>query len=105
MSGGIGVLPVLGEGGFGDAGEAVVFQTMAKTMERLSELRDTVDADSINAERYVKELSVVTMDFTKAFGRMFEQEYLRIIARFSATRNSGGGVEVFTKVSWSTKLS
>ena len=31
------------------------------------------------------------MDLTKACGRMFEQEHLRFIAMFSATRNSGGG--------------
>ncbi len=88
MSGGVGVPPGLGEGGFGDVGGAAVcFHTMAKTMKRLGELRDDVEADSITAEKYVKELSVVTMDFAKACGRMFEQEHLRFIAMFSATRN------------------
>ena len=88
MSGGVGVPPGLGEGGFGDVGEAAVcFQTMAKTMKRLGEIRDNVEADSINVEKYVKELSVVTRDLTKACGRMFEQEH----AMFSATRNNGGG--------------
>ena len=92
MSGGVGVPPGLGEGGFGDVGEAAVcFQTMAKTMKRLWEIRGNVEADSINVEKYVKEQSVVTMDLTKACGRMFEQEHLRFIAMFSATRNNGGG--------------
>ncbi len=65
----------------------VCFQTMAKTMRRLGEIRDN---DSINVERYRKELAVVTVDFTKACGRMFEQENFRYIAMFSATRISGG---------------
>ena len=61
---------------------------MAKTMRR-------VEADSISVKRYVKELSVVTMDFTQACGRVFEQEHLRFIAILSATRNNGGGGEGF----------
>ncbi len=48
-------------------------------------------------EKYVKELSVVTMDLTKACGRMFEQEHLRFISMFSATRSSGGGGGGFHK--------
>ena len=66
-------------------------------MKLLGELRGNVEADSINVEKYVKELSVVTMYLTKACGRMFEQEHLRFIAMFSATRNSGGGGGGFYK--------
>ncbi len=56
-------------GGFGEVGEAVVcFLTMAKTLKRLGEIRDNVEADSINVELYVKELAVATMDFAKACG-------------------------------------
>ncbi len=59
MAGGAGAPPGLGERGFADVGEAVVcFQIMAKTMKRLGEIRDNVKADSINVEKYVKELSV-----------------------------------------------
>ncbi len=92
MSGGVGVLPGLGEGGFGDVGEAAVcFQPMAKTMKRLGEIRDNAEADSINVERYVKELSLLTMDRTRPCGIMFEHKHIRFIAMFSTTKNSGGG--------------
>ncbi len=90
--------PGLDDGGFGDAREAAVcFQTMARTMRRLGEIRDNVEVDSINVEKYLKELAVVTMDLTKACGRMFEQEHLWFIAMFSATRTSGGGGISFHK--------
>ncbi len=64
---------------------------MAKIVRRLGEIRDDVQNGSINVERYLKELAFATMDRTKACGRMFEQEHLRFIAMFSATRTSGGG--------------
>ena len=55
MAGGVGGPPGLSEGGFGEVGEAAVcFQTMAKTMKRLGEIRDNVEADGINVEKYVK---------------------------------------------------
>ncbi len=50
-----------------------------------------MEADSINVEQYIKELAVVTMDLTKACGRMFEQNHFRFIAMLLATRTSGGG--------------
>ena len=55
----------------------------------MGEIRANVKADSINVEKYVKELAAVTMDLTGPCGRMFEQEHLRSIAMFSATRTSG----------------
>ncbi len=76
-------LSVGGKKGFGDVGEAAVcFQTMAEFIRRLREIRDNVEADNVNVERYVKELAGVTIDctITKACGRMFEQEHLRVIA-------------------------
>ncbi len=98
MSGGVGVHPGLGEGVCGDVGEAAVcFQAMAKVMRRLGEIRDNVEADSINAEKYANEVSGVTGDLTKACGRMCEQEHIRFIAMFSATRSSGGGGGGFHK--------
>ena len=56
-----------------------------------------MEGDSINVEKYVKELSVVTMDLTKACGGMFEQEHFRFTAMFSATRSSAGGGGGFHK--------
>ena len=34
-----------------------------------------MEGDPINVERSLKELAMVTMDLTKACGRMFEQEH------------------------------
>ncbi len=45
---------------------------MFKGMKRL---RD-VEADSINVEKYVKELSKVCLDMFRAIGTMFEQWHL-----------------------------
>ncbi len=54
MSNGLGLPPGLGEEGFGDVGEAIeCFQRMAKTMERLGDLRGNVEANSINVEKYL----------------------------------------------------
>ncbi len=49
-----------------------------------------MEADGTKVEKYVKGLSVVTMDLTMAGGRMFEQEHLRFTAMFSVTRTNGG---------------
>ncbi len=74
-----------GLGGFGEVGEAAVWlQTIAKTMKPLGEIRDNVEADSVDVEHYVKGLAVVTTDLTKACRRMFEQEHLRFINMFAA---------------------
>ncbi len=92
MSSGVGVPPGLDDGGFGDVGEAAVcFQTMARTMRRLGEFRDNVEADSISVEKYLKELAEVTIDLNKACGRMCEHDNIRFIAMFSATRTCGAG--------------
>ncbi len=37
---------------------------MANAIERLEEIRDNVEADSLNTEKYVKELSQVMMNVT-----------------------------------------
>ncbi len=63
---------------------------MAKTIKRLGEIRDNVEANGINVEKYVKELAVVTMDLTEACGSKFKQEHFRFIAMFLTTRNNGG---------------
>ncbi len=78
------------QGGFGGVGEAgVCLQTMARLMRRLGEIRDHVKADGINVEKYVKELTVVTIDLVKACGMMFEQEPLRFIAMITAAGGTG----------------
>ncbi len=59
---------------------------MAKTMKRLGEIRENVEADSIDVEKYWMELPAATMDLTKACRIMFVQEHFRFIAMFSATR-------------------
>ncbi len=58
---GVGVPPGLADGGFGDVGEAAVcFQTMTNIMRRLGEIRDNAEYDSINVEKYLRELAIGT---------------------------------------------
>ncbi len=90
MARGVGGLPGLSEGGCGDGGEAsACVQTRAKTVKRFGEIRNNLESDGSNVEVHMKELSVVPMDLTKACWRMLEQEHLRFIAMFLATRSSG----------------
>ena len=93
---GVGVPP--GLGGFGEVGEARMnFHKMVKGMSRLKEIVDNVEGDQLNTEKYVKELGAVCMEMFRATGAMFEQEHLRFINMFSATRSSGGGGGGFHK--------
>ena len=41
----------------------------------MAEISDNVEIDSINVEKYVKELTNTMIDMTKAMWRMFEQEH------------------------------
>jgi hypothetical protein len=44
--------------GFGHVGEArACYDAMARVMKRLAEVRDNVEIDSINAEKYVNEFT------------------------------------------------
>ncbi len=57
-------------GGFGHVGEArACYDAMAQVMKRLVEIRDNAEMDSINVEKYVKELTNAMIDVTKATGR------------------------------------
>ena len=87
MSVGLQGPPGLGEvdggvpsGGCGRVGEArACYDAMARVMKRLAEIRDNVEFDSINVEKYVKELTNTIIAMTRATGRMFEQEHFRMI--------------------------
>ena len=60
-------------------------------MKRLAEIRDNVGMDSINVEKYVKELTNTMFDMTEATGRMFEQEHRRMINMVTAINPRGLG--------------
>ncbi len=62
-------------------------------MKRFGMIRDNVDPDGINVEQYLKQLFAVTIELTKAIGRMFEQEHLRFIAMFTAGAAGVGGTK------------
>ena len=64
---------------------------MARVLVRAGEVRDNVEAVSINVEKYVKEIAALVADLTKAAGRMFEQEDLRMINMVSAINPGGSG--------------
>ncbi len=88
-----------GAGGFGDVCQAANFQEMDRGMKRLKVIDTHVEADAINVEKYVKELSKVCWDMFRATGAMFEQEHLRFINIFAATGGGGseGGATKFTR--------
>ncbi len=82
--------PGLAAQGFEDVGEtSACFQRMAMAMKRLGKIRDNVETDSINVEKYLKELAIVTMHLTEACGRMFGQGHFRFISMFAASRTKG----------------
>ncbi len=66
---------------------------MVKGMKRFEGIENNVETDSINMEKYVKELSKVCWDMFRPTGAMFEQENLKFINMFAATvvNGSGGG--------------
>ena len=56
-----------GDEGFGHVGEAGArYSTMATVLLRAGEVRDNVEAKSINVEKYVKEIAALLADLTKA---------------------------------------
>ncbi len=57
--------------------------------ERLKDNENNVETDSINMEKYSKELSKVCWDMFRTTGAMLEQEQLRFINLFAATGNEG----------------
>ncbi len=52
---------------------------MAGVMKRLVDIRDNVEIDSINVEKYFKELASIMIEMINTTGSMFEQENLRMI--------------------------
>ena len=73
-----------GYAGFGHVGEArACYDTMARVMRRLTEIKDNVEADSMNVEKCVKETTTI-IDMIKATGRMLEQDHLRMISMVTA---------------------
>ncbi len=87
--------PGLGAGGgFGDVGQgAFNYQEIVKGMKRFEDSENNVETDSINIEKYMKELSKVCWDMLLATGAMFEQEHLRFSIMFTAAGSGaiGGG--------------
>ena len=81
-----------GSGGFGHVGEVGAFcSTKARILQRAGEVRDNVEADSVNVEKYFKELAALMADLAKAAGRMCEQESMRMINMATALHLGGVG--------------
>ncbi len=64
---------------------------MAWVLLHAGEVRDNVEADSINVEKCVKEIAALVADLTEASGRMLEQEHLRMINMVSAINPGSSG--------------
>ena len=78
---------------FGDVGQARQnFLRMSAGMHRLKEISDNVEADQLNIEKYVKELTDAVQEMFISRGSMFVQEALRTEAAISRSRASGYGV-------------
>ncbi len=76
--------------GFGHVGEAgACYAKMAQALRHAEGVRDNVEGDSINVARCVKEVTIMIYDLTKATGRMFEQEHLKMINMVSAINHGG----------------
>jgi hypothetical protein len=54
-------------------------------------VRDHVEQDSINVEKYVKVLASLLVDTIQTTGKMFEEEHLRMINMVSAINTGGSG--------------
>ena len=96
--------------GFGHVGEAgACYAKMAQVLQRAGEVRDHVERDAIKRQKYVRETAIMVYGLTKAAGRMFEQEHLRMINMVSAINPGGsggqGGNRFTAKGSWSTRSS
>ncbi len=64
---------------------------MVRVLIRAREVRDKVEADSINVEKNVTEIATLMADLTKATRNMFEQENLRMTNMVSAINTGGAG--------------
>ncbi len=64
---------------------------MAKALQFAGDVRDSVEADSINGEMYVEKIVNLVIYLTEASGRMFEQEHFRRINMVSAINTGGSG--------------
>jgi hypothetical protein len=81
-----------GFGGFGGVGDSADnYDALAWSIKRLAEIKDNVEGDSLNTERYIKELSIIMIRITEATGRMFEQEPLRFMSMYVAAGNGAQG--------------
>ncbi len=69
----------------------VNYKEMVRGMKRFKDIENNMATDSINMEKYVKELSKVCWDMSRTTGAMFEQEHLRLINMMVATACGGNG--------------
>ena len=96
--------PSTGGGGYGGGGYAgrnapglsigdtgLCLHKMMHNIGIMDRIAGSVEEDSINVEKYVKELATAVREVTTAVGRMFEQEPWRITALITASGGGGGG--------------
>ncbi len=111
--------PGLGGGGYGVGGyggqnapglsigdTGLCLHKMMQGISTMDRIANVVESDSINTEKYVKELAIAVREVTTAVGRMFEQEPWRLTALISASGGGGGGPRQETQEElWSTESS
>ncbi len=67
------------------------FQQLARVYVRAGEVRDTVEQDQFNIEKYVKEVASLLADAVQATGKMFEEERMRMINMVTSVHLGGLG--------------
>jgi hypothetical protein len=82
-----------GLGGFGAVGDAPqCYAELIKVISRVEEIAVHVETDSVNVEKYVKEVALMAGKLGRVVGRMFEEEHLRFISMYTAAGSSTGAV-------------
>ncbi len=88
-TGAMGATAYSGFGHVGDAGRC--YAQLARTFLCAGEVGDNVEQDSVNVEKYVKELASLLVDTIQAAGKKFEEEHLRMINMVTSIHPGGGG--------------
>ena len=78
-------------GGMNIGSTGTCLHKMIEGISHLDKIGQSVEGDSINVEKYVREITITVRNMMSAIGIMFEQEPMRIMAMVTANGGGGGG--------------
>ncbi len=87
--------------GFDYVGDAERCYT--QVLIRAGEVRDNVENDQLNIQKYVKEIVPLSVDTFQATAKIFEDEHVRVINMVAVVNPELEQVADSTKGSWSTR--